>query len=205
MGHRKVMMITSSKDEECDLKIMYRNEDFECQYTLWLVNFIWTLFGNTGSWFYNPRTKHDSVSFICGNKRLTDYVESFPDPWSKNIALLKIWDFPPKYLYLGDGFEMLVLWRCRQQILPQCWYPDDIGRKFFHNAVPLKIQIEDFSKLLVPQKWRQWIPPKCWQLEDGGSEFLQNVGPHSAKTWYCNSQICISFLTLTHPQIWCPS
>jgi hypothetical protein len=122
-----------------------------------------------------------------------------------NMALLKIWDLPPKYLYLGDGFKMLVLWRCRQQILPQCWYPEDIGRKLFHNAVPLKIQIEDSSKLSVPCRWRQWILPKCWQLEDGGSEFLQNVGPHSAKTRYFNSQICVNFLTLTHPQIWCPS
>jgi hypothetical protein len=54
---------------------MYRNEDFECKYTLWLVNFIWALFGNAGSLFYIPCSKSDFVSFLIVNKQLTDSVE----------------------------------------------------------------------------------------------------------------------------------
>ena len=105
MGPREGMVITFSKNKKCDLKIMYSNEDFECQYTLWLVNFIWALFGNAGSLFAIHIRNMILFPFSVLLKNLEILLKAF-QILDLNIGLLEILDIPPKCLYLGDAFKV---------------------------------------------------------------------------------------------------
>lgn len=184
-GPREGMMITFSKDEECKLKIMYRNEDFEYKYTLWLVKFIWALFGNASSLFHIPHMKYDFVSFLYVSKQLTDSVASFPDSWSKQWIIGN----------LRFSSKLLARWRQRQWFLLKCWYLGDADSRYLKNVGPLQMQIGHASKMCVLWRcrrdasemlvsWRCWhqIPPECWYLGDWGSAFAQSVGTLKMQT-----------------------